>query len=1270
MKLIYKLIIITTAILASNTMLLAQTNISVSTATVISSFPHTETNVNSNNGGSASGMVGSCYTLPCCSVLVYKVILPTAGSLSIRNQNFSPLGGSIIAYTPNTNTPTTWSDLTYYSAVGNFCGFRDSLQLGRGYNWPHYPAPGNNGQYTDPSLAIPAGEYYVLLWANNQQASIGPGLASFIFEFAPAPALSITSQTNTSCNSWNGSLTATMNGGTANYSYTWSNGSSTFNTSATTNTITGLSAGTYTVTVTDGLGATSTTSGTVSQTASPVASATVTTAISCNGFTNGQVTGSATGGTSPFTYSWNTGNLSATETSLGAGTYSVTITDQNGCTDSASVVVSEPAALVASSSVTSALDCHDDYDGQVTGSASGGTSPYTYQWNTGATAALETGLSAGTYSLTITDQNACTDSTTVTMSEPNDLVASAVTNQNASSIGATDGQITGSATGGTSPFTYQWNTGGTSALETGLGAGTYSITITDQNACTDNASTTVTQPPPFSGSAAVNNTISCNGLADGGATATPVGGTTPYTYAWSNGATTNTITGVVAGTYTVTMSDAGSISATSSVTITQPTALVASSSITSTLACNADSDGQITGSATGGTTAYTYSWNTGGTSALETGLSAGTYTLTITDQNGCTNNTSVVMTEPTALVVTAVTDNNTTYFGATDGQVTGSATGGTTAYTYAWSSGATTATASGISAGTYTITITDQNACTGTAATSVTQPPVFSGSTALDSNVTCNGLANGGATASPVGGVTPYTYTWSNGATTSSITGIVAGTYTVTMSDASSISATSSVTITEPTTLVSTSVIDSNITCNGLANGGATSSATGGTSPYTYAWSNAATTASITGVMANSYTVTVTDANNCANSTVVSITEPMVLNAAIVVDSNVNCFGQANGGATASGTGGTTPFAYVWDNTATTATITGVIADTFMVTITDVNNCTDTASVMITEPPMMVLSLRNDTAVCLNEVLVLDAGTGYSSYAWSDNAITQTTTANTSASGTTDYSVIVTNINGCEATDTVNVTVNNPTSLSIDPIANLCAYGTDSLMATTGFDDYLWSTSDTTNNIFVDGKVLGQGSFSYSLTATDSNGCIANASTSFDVYNQVTIDLGADVSIKWIDGVAESYSVDAGAGYASYSWNNGNGTNQTYLVTLLNMGNVYLDVTDATGCIGKDTIYVDFILGTSTPTIEIGQVKMYPNPAFDVLNIEIANFVGQNQLDIKILSITGAVMLNKSFEVNGSSIKQSIDVSAYTPGTYFVAFNSNGQKIIKSFIIR
>ncbi len=400
------------------------------------------------------------------------------------------------------------------------------------------------------------------------------------------------------------------------------------------------------------------------------------------------------------------------------------------------------------------------------------------------------------------------------------------------------------------------------------------MTVTDANGCTDTASVTITEPTLLVASAVVDDNVSCNGGNDGEATASAAGGTTTYSYSWSNAATSANITGLTAGTYSVTVTDANGCTDSTSVTITEPTLLVAAASVDDNVSCNGGNDGEATASAMGGTTAYTYAWSNAATTANITGLAAGTYSVTVTDANGCTDSASVTITEPAVLVAATAVDDNVSCNGGNDGEATASATGGTTTYSFAWSSGATSATASNLAAGTYTVTVTDANGCTDTETVTITEPTPVVASATVISNVLCNGDTNGVAFAAGSGGTSPYTYTWENNNTNDTASNLFAGTWGVEVMDAMGCIDSAFITITQPDTLIIGLDSITDVSCNGGNDGEATASATGGTTAYTYSWSNAATTATITGLTAGTYSVTVTDANGCTDSTSITITEP------------------------------------------------------------------------------------------------------------------------------------------------------------------------------------------------------------------------------------------------------------------------------------------------------------------------------------------------------------------------------------------------------------
>jgi hypothetical protein len=245
-----------------------------------------------------------------------------------------------------------------------------------------------------------------------------------------------------------------------------------------------------------------------------------------------------------------------------AGPYTITLTDNTGCTATAVATIGQPAALVASSVVDSTVSCNGGADGGATASATGGTAAYTYAWSNGATTASITGVVAGTYSITVTDANGCTDSCAATITEPLALVALAVVDSNETGVG-NNGGATASATGGTGSYTYSWSNSATTASITGIADGTYSVTITDANGCTDSSSVTIAAAP-CTMTASLNTTEgSCSTVPDGSMMAAPAGGTSPFTYLWSSGATTGTISNILGtDTYTVTITDAGGCTAT------------------------------------------------------------------------------------------------------------------------------------------------------------------------------------------------------------------------------------------------------------------------------------------------------------------------------------------------------------------------------------------------------------------------------------------------------------------------------------------------------------------------------------------------------------------------------------------------------------------------------------------------------------------------------------------------------------------------------------
>ncbi|WP_445457405.1 beta strand repeat-containing protein [Flavobacterium sp. HNIBRBA15423] len=890
------------------------------------------------------------------------------------------------------------------------------------YDW----TPGNpTGDGTTSVSGLTAGTWTCTVTdANACTASV-----NFTVTQPTAISLTAASQTNISCNGGaNGAASVnTPTGGAGGYTYNWTPGNPTGDGTAS---VSGLTAGTWTCTVTDANACTASVNFTVTQPTAISLTAASQTNISCNGGANGAASvNTPTGGAGGYTYNWTPGNPTgdgtASVSGLTAGTWTCTVTDANACTASVNFTVTQPTAISLTAASQTNISCNGGANGAASvNTPTGGAGGYTYNWTpgnpTGDGTASVSGLTAGTWTCTVTDANACTASVNFTVTQPTAISLTAASQTNISCNGGSNGAASvNTPTGGAGGYTYNWTpgnpTGDGTASVTGLSAGTWTCTVTDANACTASVNFTVTQPTAISLTAASQTNISCNGGSNGAASVnTPTGGAGGYTYNWTPGNPTGdgtaSVSGLTAGTWTCTVTDANACTASVNFTVTQPTAISLTPASQTNIACNGGATGAATvNAATGGTAPYTYDWTPGnpigdGTTSVS-GLTAGTWTCTVTDANSCTTSVNFTVTQPTALVTSAIVDDNVSCNGGTNGGATASATGGTAPYSYLWSNAATTATITGVAAGTYNVTITDANGCTDIASVTITEPTALVANAASDSNASCNGATDGGATASATGGTAPYSYLWSNAATTATITGVAAGTYNVTITDANGCTDIASVTITEPVALVADAASDSNASCNGATDGGATASATGGTAPYSYLWSNAATTATITGVAAGTYNVTITDANGCTDIASVTITEPVALVADAVSDSNASCNGATDGGATASATGGTAPYSYLWSNAATTATITGVAAGTYNVTITDANGCTDIASVTITEPVAIDDTISELTTGILtaNEV-----GATYQWYECPNNLLTGETNQDFTPTTLGDYKVEVT----------------------------------------------------------------------------------------------------------------------------------------------------------------------------------------------------------------------------------------------------------------------
>ncbi|MBU3699776.1 MAG: hypothetical protein FGM33_07180 [Candidatus Kapabacteria bacterium] len=773
--------------------------------------------------------------------------------------------------------------------------------------------------------------------------------------------------------------------------------------------------------------------------------------IKCPTSTDGQITVTASGGTGALQYKLGAGSYQVSNifNGLGAGTYTPTVKDANNCERTlANVVITAPTPISGSGTVTSdyngaQISCPGESNGQITITAAGGTSTLNYKLNSGTYQAsnIFNGLAAGTYTPTVKDANDCEKVlTAVVITPPVQLtVASAVKKSyngaDLSCHNSTDGEITVTAAGGTGAKTYSIDNGTSyqsGTVFSNLAAGTYNVRIKDANNCVTAATqVVVVAPTQLTVASAVKKSyngadLSCHNSTDGEITVTAAGGTGAKTYSINNGSTYQSGTvfsSLAAGTYNVKIKDANNCeTAATQVVIVAPTQLTVASAVKKSyngvdLSCHNSTDGEITVTAAGGTGAKTYSINNGGTyqsGAVFSNLAAGTYNVKIKDANNCeTAATQVVIVAPTQLTIASAV--KTQYNGAdlschnsTNGEITVTAAGGTGTKQYSLDNGSNWQASnifSNLAAGTYKMKIRDANDCqTLPTVVEIVAPVELTIVSAVKTqyngrDLRCHNSADGEITVAANGGTGARQFSKDNGATwqvSNVFSNLAAGSYQMRVRDVNSCTtAVTNVTIIAPPAVASAPAVTSNyngaqLTCPNSSDGTIAANASGGTTPYTYQWQKFngaswgspgamnATMATITGVNAGTYRVTVTDVNLCAITNTVEVIPPapaviLTLTKTPAVRYNgrdVSCFGASDGTVTVIATGGTGNLKYssnggtTWLTGGTltpggdpTYTFTGLGAGTYTVVVQDVNNCvSDPQTISLQNPPLLQIS--------------------------------------------------------------------------------------------------------------------------------------------------------------------------------------------------------------------------------------------------------------------------------------------------------------------------
>lgn len=526
-----------------------------------------------------------------------------------------------------------------------------------------------------------------------------------------------------------------------------------------------------------------------------------------------------------------------------------------------------------------------------------------------------------------------------------------------------------------------------------------------------------------------------------------------------------------------------------------PSALTATISSVTNVNCYGNSNGAATVSVNGNTGSPSYVWSNGATIFNPTNLAAGTYIVTVTDQVGCSDTAAVTVTQPGQIVVTPTTTNVSCNGGA-NGSISLTVSGGTSGYTYHWYDNTSASSHSSLSTGNYAVTITDAHSCTATASISVSQPSAIN-VTGQTTNPSCAGTSTGAVNVTTSGGTNPYSYNWSNGATTEDLSSLAAGTYILTATDNHQCSATSSFTLSAPAAITGTAQV-TNASCGGGNNGAINLTPGGGNgAPYAFTWSNNLHTEDLNGLAGGNYSVTITDNGSCSASFsfTVGSSGSLAINAQ---QTNVQCNGNNNGSITTAPSGGATPYTYSWNTGSTNSSLNNLTAGNYTLTVSDNSGCQVTGSYTITEPSALNVT-GNVTDVTCNGAsngsisINVSGGTGPYSYNWNDaNSNPNRTNLNAGS-----YAVTVTDAHNCTALYNTSVTQPAALALTLTPTDATTINGTDGSVSAsttggTGGVSYFWNNSSTSQNI------TGLSAGNYCVTATDANGCSASACANVD----------------------------------------------------------------------------------------------------------------------------------------------------------------------------
>jgi len=996
-----------------------------------------------------------------------------------------------------------------------------------------------------------------------------------------------------------------------NPGYSWSDGGNTQNRS-------GLAPGFYSVTLTEGSCETVVDSLLIK--APDSLKIQVETIIpSCSSSNDGQISLSAFGGSGSYQYQWSQGSLTSRINDLNQGTYQVTVSDQQGCQITESIQLSAPAPIALTIDTVQDISCAGAADGRIQLSAAGGTGPYQYQWNNGASSASQQGLSPGTYALSVQDNNGCQTDLSFTITEPDSVRLNTLQMIPPDCVGDTSGLLSVAASGGRGPYRYQWNNGTDTPINDQLGVGTYTVVAFDEQQCPSQA-----LELELSAVSGLDFTLSkidatCVGRADG-VLRVQASGIFPFHYQWDTGDTTEQISQLASGEYTLTLTDgAGCLIDTTFQIENNDQPIEASFNIIAPQCANTD-DGLINVNLLRAPNQpLSYQWSDGALIRDRTNIQAGEYQVTITDGIGCRyESRSLIVEDTPPLELTLVSEGAIRCQGDTNGFLEIAVDGGTAPYQYNWVGiEAASNTAQDLGAGTYQVFVQDANGCPANDTYTVAEPSLLQVDLEIEIGNICQGDSSNLLAVEVSGGQAPYQYLWSNGAQGSRIQDVRPGDYGVVVRDANQCrEVIPSIKVREPGRPLRLETFETrDISCFGLRDGSMQVSISGGTAPFTYVFSNSsiietnAEQASVDSLAAdNDYRVTVFDAQGCVvRSPEQAIREPDLLSVRRDSIKNISCAGQADGGIFVTPSGGRGPYAFLWLDSqgrevSELEDLRFASAGTYRLVVADNDACLDTlraSTIRDEKTPLVASSIDIQNEQCAGDSngsirVSPQGGTPPYNYIWNNGQRPPEITGLMAGL----YSLTITDQEKCRLIlDSLEVL---PSSSSIrieDSIRDVtCAGLRDGLLSAKiegGIPPYQTAWEQDGNILALDTSTLDNLSAgSYQFRVTDSLGC----SQLFTLSVKMPTPLNLNFDLQPPDGLANTGEITAWVAGGSppyrYLWNTGDSLS---VIDSLSAGNYSLQVLDRNGCQINGSVQL-FATRVLAPKV-IKSVQLFPNPS-------------------------------------------------------------------------